>query len=173
MPTRPAYRVGLVDEASIDPPLRDALAALLAAILDEGPRYRGRAWRTIAPVYRALAFDAGGRPVGQASGFAVASEPDVAVFGLGDVAVDPAHRRRGLARELCRVATSEARRRRAGVLLAKTRPLRSVLGGLGYVAVSEFTFYYEDGAACLRHPDWMAAIETALPRPVRLAEGDF
>jgi predicted N-acetyltransferase YhbS len=166
------YRVCLISERAIAPALRRELAELLSGILDDGPLYAGEAWRTIPPAFRAV-VSRDGRVVGQASGFAVETEPDVDLVGLGDVAVDPQHRRRGLARALCRLVTDEARRRGAAVALAKTKPLRTVLGDLGYRPVTTFAYYHEQHGACLRHPDWMAVAWRAHPTPVRLREGDF
>jgi GNAT superfamily N-acetyltransferase len=163
----------LVDEDGLGAPLRAEVGALLAGILDEGPRYRGGGWRTLRPSFRALALDAGGRPAGQVSAFEVVTEPDVGLYGLGDLAVHPRHRGHGLARRLCAAAVAEARGRGAGVLLAKTQPMRKVLAELGFAAVERFDYYYEEDGACVRHPDWMAAVLRPHPTPVRLAEGDF
>lgn len=162
----------MLDEDAVGAPVRAAVGELLAGILDDGPRYRGQAWRTLRPAFRVLARE-GDRPVAQVSGFHVQAEPDVCLYGLGDLAVDPQHRMRGLARRLCADATDEARRRGAGVLLAKTKPMRKVLHELGFVAVERFDYYYEDGGACVRHPDWMALVVDPHPTPVRLEEGDF
>jgi GNAT superfamily N-acetyltransferase len=163
----------VLPEEEIDSALRARLAALLAGILDEGPRYAAEGWRTLRPRFRAIALDAGGAPAGQASGFAVATEPDIALFGLGDVAVHPRHRRRGIARRLCAAATAQARRAGAGAMLAKTKPLRGVLAELGYEPVTRFAYYSLDDGACVRHPDWMAVVWRSHPTPVRLGEGDF
>jgi GNAT superfamily N-acetyltransferase len=165
--------VVLLREDAIGPALRLELGELLADILDDGPRYRGEAWRTLRPCFRAVALDDARRPVGQGSGFAVGTCPDVRLFGLGDVAVHPRHRRRGVARALCAAVTAEARRQGAGVVLAKTKPLRGVLGELGYEPVTGFAYYYEHAGACVRHPDWMAHVTRPHPTPVQLDEGDF
>jgi GNAT superfamily N-acetyltransferase len=169
------YRFLVVQESCLHPGMRARLAALLAGILDDGPSYLGSAWRTLPPAFRVVALAPDAAVAGQASGFWVPCVPATPVLGLGDVAVDPAHRRRQVARTLCRVATHEGRRRGARAVVAKTRPLRSVLGDLGYVAIDDFRFYYEDeGArACARHPDWMAATFGAVPARLRLVQGDF
>jgi GNAT superfamily N-acetyltransferase len=164
--------ISVVDERRLGAPLLAEIGALLAGILDDGPSYRAAGWRTLRPGFRGLALDAG-RPVGQVSGFAVATQPDIGLWGLGDLAVHPSRRGRGVARQLCAAAVAEARDRGAGVLLAKTRPMRKVLAELGFVAVERFAYYYEEGDACVRHPDWMAAVLRPHPTPVRLAEGDF
>lgn len=164
--------ITVLDEQALGAPLRGAVGELLAAILDDGPRYRGRGWRTLRPSFRVIAL-AGGELVAQVSAFAVTSRPDVRVYGLGDLAVDPCHRGRGIARRLCVEVADEAGRRGAGVVLAKTRPMRKVLSELGFVAVERFDYYYEHDGACVRHPDWMARVIDRHPVPVRLSEGDF
>jgi GNAT superfamily N-acetyltransferase len=164
--------IRVLDEDAVGASLRARVGELLAGILDDGPRYRGEGWRTLRPCFRVVALD-DGAPVGQVSGFAVEARPEVRLIGLGDLAVDPGHRMRGLARRLCAAATTEARRRGAGVMLAKTRPMRKVLGELGFVAVERFDYYYEEGGACVRHPDWMALVIERHAIPVRLEEGDF
>jgi GNAT superfamily N-acetyltransferase len=167
------YTTLVIDEASIAPSVRSRIGVLLASILDDGVRYRAEGWRTLRPRFRALAYSEAGGLVAQASGFAVPSSPDVRLYGLGDVAVDPGHRRRGIARRLCAAVTEEASRRDAGVVLAKTQPLRTVLADLGYLPVTRFDYYHERDGACSRHPDWMALVRSRHPTPVRLAEGDF
>jgi GNAT superfamily N-acetyltransferase len=164
--------IAVLDERRLGAPRLAEIGELLAGILDDGPSYRGAGWRTLRPSFRALALDAG-RLVGQVSAFDVATEPDVGLWGLGDLAVQPSHRGRGIARRLCAAAVAEARGRGAGVLLAKTRPMRKVLAELGFAAVADFDYYYEERGACVRHPDWMAAVLRAHPTPVRLHEGDF
>jgi GNAT superfamily N-acetyltransferase len=167
------YTTLVVDEASLSADVRLRIGALLAGILDEGPRYRAEGWRTLRPRFRALALSEAGDIVGQASGFVVPSTPDVRLYGLGDVAVDVRHRRRGIARRLCAAVTDEASRHDAGVVLAKTKPLRTVLADAGYRPVTRFVYYHESDGMCVRHPDWMALVRHAHPAPVRLAEGDF
>ncbi|MEA2256875.1 MAG: hypothetical protein QOG35_2920 [Solirubrobacteraceae bacterium] len=169
------YRFLVVGESCLHPGMRARLATLLAGILDDGPSYLDAAWRTLPPAFRVVALAPEAAVVGQASCFWVPCVPAAPVLGLGDVAVDPAHRRRQVARTLCRMATHEGRRRGARAVVAKTKPLRSVLGDLGYAAIEDFRFYYEDlGAhACARHPDWMAAAFGEVPARLRLVEGDF
>lgn len=164
--------ITVLDEDEMGAALRTSVGDLLAGILDDGPRYREQGWRTLRPCFRVVALDGAG-PVAQVSGFEVPARPHVRVYGLGDLAVDPRHRGHGLARRLCGEATVEARRRGAGVLLAKTQPMRTVLHELGFVAVQRFDYYYEHDGACVRHPDWMALVVDRHPVPVRLSEGDF
>jgi GNAT superfamily N-acetyltransferase len=92
------YRCLVCDEDGIGLELRHGLAMLLGAILDDGEVYRRRAWRTLRPTFRVVALQADGEPVGQASCFSVPTRPPIRLIGLGDVAVAPEHRRRGVAR---------------------------------------------------------------------------
>jgi GNAT superfamily N-acetyltransferase len=169
----PRYRFMVVDEAGVGPALRRGLVALLSANLDDGERYRPRAWRTLRPAFRVVAMDAAGRPIGQGSGFWVPCRPAAALLGLGDVAVAPEHRGRQVARTLCTIATHEGWRLHAAAILAKTKPLRTVLRDLGYVPAAEGRFYFLESGARTTHPDWMAATRIELPTPLQLDEGDF
>ena len=167
------YRYMIVGEDGLGPGLRGGLATLLSSILDDGERYRERAWRTLRPAFRVVALDLEGEPVGQASCFWVPSRPPSMLLGLGDVAVAPAHRGRHVARTVCTLATHEAWRLHASAVLAKTKPLRSVLASLGFIAIADQRFYYVENGARTSHPDWMAAIRAPLPTPLQLDEGDF
>jgi GNAT superfamily N-acetyltransferase len=167
------YRIDLVSEAALPDAVRTRLGELLTASFEEGNAYRGTAWRKLAPVFRVLATAADGDVVGQASGIAIGTRPDIGLFGLGDVAVDRRHRGHGLARALCTLFTEEARRRGAGVAMARTTRLRSVLARLGYVPVTGFDYYFEEHGACVRFPDWMALVWRPHESPVCLEEGDF
>jgi bacteriocin biosynthesis cyclodehydratase domain-containing protein len=101
-----AYRYLTVAEDGLEPALRAAIAALLAATLDDGEAYRGRAWRTLRPAFRVIAL-ARDEPVGQASAFWVPCRPPTRLLGLGDVAVAPEHRRRKVARTVCGLAVQQ------------------------------------------------------------------
>jgi predicted N-acetyltransferase YhbS len=173
---RDARRVGysfmVVAEDGLGSELRAGLAALLSANLDEGARYRERAWRTLRPAFRVVAL-ARSEPVGQGSCFWVPCRPPLRLLGLGDVAVAPAHRRRHVARTVCTLAAREGWRLHASAILAKTEPLRGVLADLGFVAATDGRFFWcEDGVPTV-HPNWMAAVRGELPAAVRLDEGDF
>jgi GNAT superfamily N-acetyltransferase len=168
-----SYRFLIVGEDGVGPALRAGLAILLAATLDDGQCYVRRAWRTLRPAFRVIGLDDEGEPVGQASCFWVACRPPSPLLGLGDVAVAPDHRRRGVARTACALATQEGWRLHASAILAKTKPLRGVLGDLGFEPVTNGRFFYlEDGERTM-HPDWMAAVRVELPPELELEEGDF
>ena len=167
------YRFLTVGEDGIAPALRGGLATLLAATLDDGERYVRRAWRTLRPAFRVIALDGQGEPVGQASCFWVPCRPATALLGLGDVGVAPDHRRRGVARTACALATEEGWRLHASAVLAKTRRLRGVLGDLGFEPMTNGRFFYVEDGARTAHPDWMAAVRVELPPAVELEEGDF
>jgi GNAT superfamily N-acetyltransferase len=161
----------VIGEEDLEAHLRARLSRLLAATLDDGPAYLATASRTLVPFARALAI-ADGSPVGHAACFRVPCRPQVEVRGLGDVAVDGRHRGRGIARRLCEMATAACWNDGAEVIVAKTRPLRRVAAELGYTAVEDFSVYVEDRTSCWRHPEWMAARRSVLPR-LQLLEGDF
>jgi ribosomal protein S18 acetylase RimI-like enzyme len=108
---RVPYQYLTVGEDGLEPQLRDAVAALLEATLDDGAAYRGRAWRTLRPAFRVIALAPGEVVCGQASCFWVPCRPPTRLLGLGDVGVAPEHRRRGVARTLCTLATREGWRR--------------------------------------------------------------
>jgi predicted N-acetyltransferase YhbS len=167
------YGFLIVGEDGLGDALRRDIAALLAATLDEGERYRATAWRTLRPAFRVVALTPGGEAIGQASCFWVPCQPPVRLLGLGDVAVAPAHRRRQVARTVCAIATSEGWRLHASAMLAKTTPLRTVLADLGYVPATDGRFYWSENGTRHVHPLWMAAVRAELPTAVQLEEGDF
>jgi hypothetical protein len=167
------YRYMIVGEDGLGTELLGGLAALLSATLDEGERYRERAWRTLRPAYRVVALGGDGAPVGQASCFWVPCQPAFRLLGLGDVAVAHAHRRRHVARTLCTLAAAEAWRLHAGAILAKTTLLRTVLAGLEFARATDGRFFWLQDGTREVHPDWMAAVRAPLPASLRLEEGDF
>lgn len=166
------YRFQIVAEERLHPELRRRIATLLEATLDDGPAYAGRAWRTLEPFKRVVAM-VDGEVVGSASVFRVPCRPAVQVSGLGDVAVDLHHRRQGIARRLCGLATTACWQAGADAVVAKTKPLRGVLTALGFVAVEDLSFYSTQSGRRERHPDWMAAAAGPLPASVELLQGDF
>jgi GNAT superfamily N-acetyltransferase len=167
------YRYLVVDEDGIGSDLRQGLAVLLSAILDDGERYRRRAWRTLRPAFRVVALQADGEPVGQASCFSVPTRPPIRLVGVGDVAVAPEHRRRRVARTACGLAVQEAWRLYAAAILLKTKPLRTVFADLGFEPATDGPFFYLENGMRATHPDWMAACATELPPSIELEEGDF
>jgi GNAT superfamily N-acetyltransferase len=166
------YAYLTVEESGLGRALRRSLAELLVATLDDGEAYREQAWRTLRPAYRVVALDSA-EAVGQASCFWVPCRPPTRLLGLGDVAVTPAHRRRDVARTLCTIATQEGWRLHASAVLAKTIPLRKVLGELGYEEATDGRFFYVENGGRGIHPDWMAVVHDELPQTVLLEEGDF
>jgi GNAT superfamily N-acetyltransferase len=167
------YRYLVVDEDGLEADLRRGLAVLLAAILDDGERYRRRGWRTLRPSFRVVAIQADGEPIGQISAFFVPTRPSIRLIGLGDAAVAPDHRMRGVGRRLCEVATHEAWRLHASAILLKTKPMRKVFTDLGFTASTDGPFFYFENGERATHPDWMAAFAAELPPSVELEEGDF
>jgi Acetyltransferase (GNAT) family len=168
-----SYQYLTVGEDGLGPDLRSGLAVLLSRTLDEGERYRERAWRTLRPAFRVVALAPDGEPVGQGSCFWVPCRPPTRLLGLGDVAVAPEHRRRQVARTVCTLATQEGWRLHASAILAKTKPLRTVLKELGFVAASDGRFFALENGAPMIHPQWMAAVRAELPATVELEVGDF
>jgi GNAT superfamily N-acetyltransferase len=169
-----SYRVEVIDEHAMASRMRLSLAHLLEHNLDDGTEYRNRAWRTVEPIFRVVATHAATEdPAGQISGLSLRTVPEWNLFGLGDLAVWESHRRRGLGRLLCRRATEECWARGAKAILAKTKPMRSVLAELGYRPVTDFSYFYEDGDLAVRHLDWMAVAHVDPPAPVQLHQGDF
>jgi hypothetical protein len=167
------YRYMIVGEDGLGTELLGGLAELLSETLDDGERYRERAWRTLRPAFRVVALAGDGTPVGQASGFWVPCRPACRLLGLGDAGVAPPHRRRQVARTVCTLAVAEAWRLHADAILAKTQPLRTVLSGLGFVPATDGPFFWMQDGARTVHPDWMAAVRTSLPQTILLDEGDF
>jgi GNAT superfamily N-acetyltransferase len=166
------YRYLVVDEDGLEADLRQGLAVLLGATLDDGARYRRRAWRTLRPSFRVVALQAD-EPVGQISAFFVPTRPSIRLVGLGDAAVAPEHRLRGIGRTVCDLAVREAWRLHANAILLKTKPMRGVFADLGFAAATDGPFFYFENGERTTHPDWMAAFATELPPDVELEEGDF
>jgi predicted N-acetyltransferase YhbS len=168
------HRVQLVDEALLGKADRESIATLLAEAFERHKAlYRTRGWRTIPPTFRGLARS-GANVVGQVSVFDIPTHPRRRVFGLGDLAVTPDHRRRGVARSLIEQAVEECWRRSADIILTDTAVLRQPFIELGFASVPRFALYYERDRACRWHPRWLFAARTPIPRPrLRLAEGDF
>jgi GNAT superfamily N-acetyltransferase len=167
------YRYLVADEDGLEADLRQGLAVLLSASLDDGERYRRRAWRTLRPSFRVVALQADGEPIGQISAFWVPTRPQIRLAGLGDAAVAPDHRRRGVGRTVCGLATQEAWRLHASAILLKTKPMRKVFADLGFAAASDGPFFYFENGERTTHPDWMAAFAVDVPPAVELEEGDF
>ena len=168
------HRVEFIAEALLEESDRESIATLLAGAFGRHKdSYRTRGWRTIPPTFRVIAR-ADAQIVGQLSVFDIATDPQRRLFGLGDVAVTPDRRRRGVARSLVEHAVEECWRRGADVVLTDTGVLRQVFIALGFAPIPRFAFYYERDGACRCHALWLAAAKTPVPRPrLRLLEGDF
>jgi predicted N-acetyltransferase YhbS len=168
------YRVQPVDEAQLAKSDRESIAMLLAEAFERHKElYRTRGWRTIPPTFRVLARS-GADIVGQVSVFDIPTHPPRRLFGLGDLAVRPDRRRRGVARALMEQAVQECWRRSADIILTDTAVLRQPFIELGFAPVPRFALYYERDGACRWHPRWLFAAKTPVSRPrLRLVEGDF
>jgi GNAT superfamily N-acetyltransferase len=164
----------LVSEDDLDDATLRELSGLLSSVMRRlGPQYAERPWRRLRPEHRGIArMD--GEIVGQLSAFRVGTDPPRVLYGLGDLAVAPRARGRGVAVWLGDVLTQECWRRGGEILLVDTvthlaRDLRT-----GHVPVPRFRFWYERDGACHWHPNWTTRIRHPEPRVrLRLDEGDF
>jgi predicted N-acetyltransferase YhbS len=125
----------------------------------------------VRPAFRTLAR-VDGEVVGQQSAFRIDTDPSSRLFGLGDVAVHPDHRGRGIARSLIRLAVEQARERGAEVILTDTVAVATTFQALGFRPVPRFSLYYERDGSCRWHPRWLAWGHEE-SRRLRLDEGDF
>ena len=164
----------LVPEADLDEQTLRELSGLLSSVMKRlGPQYAERPWRRIRPEYRGIArMD--GEIVGQLSAFRVRTEPERVLYGLGDLAVAPHARGRGVAVELGESITQECWRRGGEILLVDTVTHRARDWRTGHAPVPRFRFWYERDGACHWHPNWTTKIRHPEPRVrLRLEEGDF
>jgi peptidoglycan/xylan/chitin deacetylase (PgdA/CDA1 family)/GNAT superfamily N-acetyltransferase len=163
----------IVEEADVDNALRERLGEFIADLYEaNGAPYRGRAWRTIPPVARVLAF-AGDSLIGHNAVFFPRAVSPVRVAGIGDLAVARPWRRRGIARSLIRHVVFQGWRRGAQAELTATEAVRTTFAELGFEPVEDFGFHWDDGVACRRDPSWMAATAVPIAEPVRLLDPDF
>src|ERR687887_464249 len=65
-------------------------------------------------------------------------------------------------------ASREGWRLHASAILAKTKPLRTVLGDLGFAEATDGRFFFVENGGRAVHPDWMAAVRDGLPATVLL-----
>jgi GNAT superfamily N-acetyltransferase len=133
----------LMDEAAAGPGRRAAAGELLVAASGHRRRpqlhmrgvsvhlVRERGYILHLPAYRVLAWD-GDRLVGTRMVCLPGCEPDLGLYGFGDVAVLPGRRRHGIAREMTRLAVAEAERRGADAMLTSTRRLEPLYAELGF-----------------------------------------
>ena len=163
-----------VSEDDLDDARLRELSELLSSVMTRlGPEYAERPWRRVRPECRAIArID--GELVAQVSAFPIVTDPPRALYGIGDLAVAPRARGRGVAARLGEEITAECWRRGGEILLADTvthlrRDFRT-----GHAPVPRFRFWYERDGACHWHPNWTARIRHPEPRVrLRLEEGDF
>jgi predicted N-acetyltransferase YhbS len=132
-----------VDEAAAGAGRRAAAGDLLVAVTGRRQRpqvrlrgvsvhlVRERGYILHRPRYRVLAWD-GGRLVGTRMVCLPECEPDLGLYGFGDVAVLPGRRRHGIAREMTRLAVAEAERRGADAMLTSTSRLEPLYAELGF-----------------------------------------
>ena len=170
----PGVEIRCVSESEVTDDELRALSDLLAESMTRlGAEYRKQPWRRLRPEYRVLAR-VDGEIVGQVSAFRIGTQPPRELYGLGDLAVRPAHRGMGIADRLGTTCREEAWRRGAEIVLSDTVALKRRDLRLGYAPVPRFGFHYERDGACHWHPNWAAMIRHPEPRTrLRLDEGDF
>ncbi len=128
---------------------------------------------TVRPELRAIARQ-DGRIVGALSASRVATDPPRFLYGLGDLAVDPAARGLGVAGALGAALRVECWRRGAEILLMDSVVMLHQGLRQGWVPVPRFRFWYERDGACHWHPNWTALIRHPERRArLQLEEGDF
>lgn len=169
----PSIELRVVEESELDDRLRGEIGEFICDIYErKGASYLGRAWRTIPPAARVLALADNGL-VGHVSVFFPRTQPALRLAGIGDLAVAPRARRRGIARALLREAVFQGWRRGADAQVAATEAVRSTLGRLAFSPVEDFSLYWIEDHACRRSPHWLLAEAEPLPRPLRLIDPDF
>jgi GNAT superfamily N-acetyltransferase len=100
----------------------DELRALAGELLVECfgvEAARTRGWTKHPPTYRALIWD-GGVLVGNEIGCRLECTPSIALYGVGDLAVRPEWRGRGIAKALGGATREEAARRNADAIVCST-----------------------------------------------------
>ena len=164
----------LVSEDDLDDVTLRELSGLLSSVMQRlGSQYAERPWRRLRPEYRCIAR-VDGEIVGQVSAFRVETDPPRVLYGIGDLAVAPRARGRGVAVSLGEAVSGECWRRGGEVLLADTVTHLARDFRTGHAPVPRFRFYYERDGACHWHPNWTTRIHHPEPRVrLRLEEGDF
>ena len=112
----------LRSEVIAEEDLTDEMRALAGELLFECFGVEGtldRAWVHHPPNYRALIWD-GDVLVGQEMGCVLECSPPIALFGVGDLAVHPQWRGRGIAKTLGHMTHDEAISRNAHAILCST-----------------------------------------------------
>lgn len=164
----------IVSESDLDETTLRELSGLLSSVMKRlGPQYAERPWRRIRPERRAIARIEG-EIVGQLSAFRIGCDPPRVLYGLGDLAVAPRARGRGVAVRLGDDMTQECWRRGGEILLVDTVTHKARDFRTGHAPVPRFRFWYERDGACHWHPNWTAKVRHPEPRVrLRLEEGDF
>jgi predicted N-acetyltransferase YhbS len=166
--------ISIRDESEVTPTERQALGVLLATTWPKyADKYSRLAWRSIPPTFRSIAFD-GDKIVGQQSVFTVRTDPQLAIYGLGDVAVLPEYRKQGIARRLIVAACEEGRRRGTEFIFTGTEVLWDLFIDLG--------FRENDAQTCYRIVDGKKDVvpwllwekpDSSLPKPFQVIDSDF
>ncbi|HEX2016986.1 MAG TPA: GNAT family N-acetyltransferase [Solirubrobacteraceae bacterium] len=170
--TASPYESQVVDEERLSDADRRRAGALLAGEW-------GEQWRRDAhagpypPEFRILARGDHDELAGHVAAFAIPTEPAVRLYGIGDLVVAPAHRRRGVAHRLCSAVVGEAWRRGAQLILVDTLAAESIFLGLGFTPAPPFRYFYVRDRACHRHRHWLAAGRLPHDRLELLEHGDF
>lgn len=121
----------------------DEIRALAGELLVEcfgAEQARERAWVHHPPAYRALIWD-GDVLVGNEMGCLLECTPQISLFGVGDLAVRPEWRGRGIAKTLGRMTREEAERRNAHAILCSTVELGPHTLKFGWVPVQPGELY--------------------------------
>lgn len=162
-----------VEDAELRPRVRREAGRLLAAQWGSAWRQQGFAGAH-PPAFRILAHNNAGHLIAHASAFALATEPAIELYGIGDLVVKPRYRRRGLARVVCETLVARCRERGAQEILVDTLAARDVFAALGFRAVEGFEFFYLGEDRCVRHRHWMVGGGERRAGAIEiLAHGDF
>jgi len=165
-------RVEVIDEGSLRPDDRRSSGRLLADEWGSDWRKDGHAGPH-PPEFRVLSRDGAGSLTGHVSAFAIPTSPTTLLYGIGDLVVAPAHRRRGVAGLLCAEMVAECDRRAAEVILIDTLAAEAIFLALGFRVVRDFRYFYVRDGACHRHRHWLAAERRPRGRLELLEHGDF
>jgi GNAT superfamily N-acetyltransferase len=166
--------IEIVKEDELGDADRAATCELLAiAFPGHAEAYASRGWRLIEPHLRMLARD-GATVVAVASAFRLKSDRPLEVWGLGDGAVHPDHRRTGIGRKGILALATEVLSRKPDVVITDTAAFARISRNLGGRPVEPGEVWWEiDGERRSKPHWWMYEREPGLARPLRLEQGDF